>query len=180
MNKNATAPFLFGALLIASAAGCAGPATGGESVRASADAPAAKTAGAAPSPAQPPAVAGDTPAAVAAGQSAAPVNPQADASAQARPGPGPAPRARTPEPEVGTGGNDLFLFTRVRAAVAGAAELQGADVTLNVSDGVVILSGTVPDEARKAKAAELARGVEGVRGVRNELRVARGGAARRG
>jgi hyperosmotically inducible periplasmic protein len=173
MNKHALAPFLFGALLIASAAGCAGPVAGGEGSRDSADTTAGKTAGAEPSPT--PAPAGDTPAGTA-NQPGAAVNQPAATAAKS--GAAAAPQAKMPEPQVGSGGNDLFLFTRVRAAVAGAGELQGSGIVLNVSDGVVVLSGTVPDEALKAKAAEVVRGVEGVKGVRNELRVAKGGAAR--
>ncbi|HZI16986.1 MAG TPA: BON domain-containing protein [Pyrinomonadaceae bacterium] len=168
MSKRTIKPIFFGTLLIASVA-CSGPPPGGDSGKGTAEAPARVTTGAEPGPTALPATAGG----------AAPTAGAANSPATAAtPGTGNAPTARMPEPKVGSGGNDMFLFTKVRAAVAGAGELQGAGIVLNVSDGVVILSGSVPDETQKAKAAELARGVEGVKGVRNELRVAKGGGAR--
>jgi hyperosmotically inducible protein len=175
MNKHALAPFLCGALLIASTAGCAGPSAEGEGVKTSA----VTTKDAAPSPTPALASTGD-PASEAkpASQPATVVNQPAGTTAPAGATSARTPQARMPEPKVGSGGNDLFLFTRVRAAVAGDGELQGSGINLNVNDGVVILSGTVPDEARKAKAAEVVRGVEGVKGVRNELRVGKGSATR--
>lgn len=85
---------------------------------------------------------------------------------------------KMPEPQIGSGGNDLFLFTKVRGAIETDAELKGSGIILNASDGVVVLSGAVADEARKSRAEQLARGVEGVKGVRNELRISKSAAPR--
>ncbi len=79
-----------------------------------------------------------------------------------------------PEPmRGGGGGNDFFLYTQARAAVNSDAGLSAAKLTLDVKDGVVTLSGTVPNAALKARAEELVRGA-GPAAVRNQLRLASG------
>jgi hyperosmotically inducible periplasmic protein len=180
MKKKPLVPLLAGALSIVFAASCAGPAAGGDG-RKDADTPAGKAdatpvqaADAAPNQTPTPVVASGTssPAGTARAGAASPT------PAPNRSGASGTAAAKIPEPVVGSGGNDLFLFTRVRAAFEGATELRGSGVVLNISNGVVLLTGTVADEAQKARAAEVARGVEGVTGVKNELRVAKGGAAR--
>ena len=88
-------------------------------------------------------------------------------------GPGGAPPAKAPTPQIGSGGNDLFLFTRARAAVNNDADLKSANVVIDVKEGVVTLSGTVANAALKSKAEQLARGV-GPKDVRNQLRVSAG------
>lgn len=84
-----------------------------------------------------------------------------------------APPARMPTPQIGSGGNDLFIFTRTRAAINNDSDLKAANVVIEVKEGVVTLSGTVTSAALKSKAEELARGV-GPKDVRNQLRVSAG------
>lgn len=84
-----------------------------------------------------------------------------------------APPARMPTPQIGSGGNDLFIFTRTRAAINPDSDLKAANVVIEVKEGVVTLGGTVTSAALKSKAEELARGV-GPKDVRNQLRVSAG------
>jgi hyperosmotically inducible periplasmic protein len=88
-------------------------------------------------------------------------------------GTGNAPPAKMPTPQIGSGGNDLFLFTKARAAVNADPELKAANLIVEVKEGVVTLSGTVASAALKSKAEELARGA-GPKDVRNQLRVSAG------
>lgn len=84
-----------------------------------------------------------------------------------------APPSKMPTPQIGSGGNDLFLFTRTRAAIDGDPDLKASNLVIEVKEGVVTLVGTVASAALKSKAEELARGA-GPKGVRNQLRVSAG------
>lgn len=83
---------------------------------------------------------------------------------------GSTPPSKAPTPQIGSGGNDLFLFTKARAAVNADPELKAANLIIEVKEGVVTLSGAVASPALKAKAEELARGA-GPKAVKNQLRV---------
>lgn len=182
MNRNDLASFIICAALVGCAAGCGGAT--GDVGGASANAPAntrgtetAQTRGAETAQAQEnvnaaPAPPASAPAAEAAGANGAKGNPPPKKTANG------AQTAKMPEPQIGSGGQDLFLFTKVRGAIEADADLKGSGIILNASDGVVVLSGAVADEARKTRAEQLARGVEGVKGVRNELRVSKSAAPR--
>jgi len=50
-------------------------------------------------------------------------------------------------------------------------QLKTADISVRADNGMVTLTGTVPDARAKARAAEVARKVPGVRAVRNELQL---------
>jgi len=107
-----------------------------------------------------------TPAGGAASQPGTPPAPASRASVNA-------PAAKTPKPQIGSGGNDLFLFTQARAAINNDDGLKGANVVVEVKEGVVTLSGNVASAALKSRAEELARGA-GAKGVKNQLRVSAG------
>lgn len=83
-------------------------------------------------------------------------------------------QANTPKPRIGSGGNDFFLFTQARGALNADAELKAANVTVEVKEGVVTLSGALASAAQKSKAEQLVRAVGGVRDVKNRLRVSGG------
>jgi hypothetical protein len=89
------------------------------------------------------------------------------------PGPGSAPPAKAPTPHIGSGGNDFSLFTQARGAINNDPELKGANVVVEVKEGVVTLSGAVASAALKSKAEQLARDA-GPKEVRNQLRVSAG------
>jgi hyperosmotically inducible protein len=73
--------------------------------------------------------------------------------------------------KVGTGGEDLWLWTKTRAALAYADDLRDVTINIAVDNNVVTLSGTVPSDAQKTKAEEIARSIEGVKIVKNDLTV---------
>ena len=62
----------------------------------------------------------------------------------------------------------------ILAEIARDGRLAAASIGVEVARDVVTLSGTVPDEAKIAAAAEIALGVAGVHDVANELTVADG------
>ena len=51
-----------------------------------------------------------------------------------------------------------------------AEDLRDTTISVDVDNDVVTLTGTVPTEAQKAKAEQVARSIEGVKGVKNELK----------
>jgi len=73
--------------------------------------------------------------------------------------------------KIGTGSEDLWIWTKTRAALAYADDLQDVTINIGVDNNVVTLSGTVPSDAQKAKAEEIARSIEGVKSVQNDLTV---------
>ena len=79
--------------------------------------------------------------------------------------------AREAGRKVGTGANDLWLWTKTRAALATADDLRDSTVDVDVENDRVTLSGTVANAAQKTRAEQVARGIEGVKSVKNQLRV---------
>jgi hypothetical protein len=73
--------------------------------------------------------------------------------------------------KVGSGSNDLWLWAKVRAALAYADDLRDVTINVDVEDEVVTLSGSVPNEAQKTAAEEIARGIEGIQSIKNEISV---------
>lgn len=71
----------------------------------------------------------------------------------------------------GTGANDLWLWTKTRAALLATNDLRESTVNVDVNNDVITLKGTVGTAAQKAKAEEVAKGIEGQKGVKNELKV---------
>ncbi|HVG20886.1 MAG TPA: BON domain-containing protein [Blastocatellia bacterium] len=78
--------------------------------------------------------------------------------------------------KIGTGAEDLWIWTKTRAALASADDLRDSTIKVDVDNNVVTLSGSVPTAAQKGNAERAARGVEGVTGVKNEIQVAPAGA----
>ncbi len=66
---------------------------------------------------------------------------------------------------------DLNIKTAVGRALTGDDDVRRVNVDVDVTDGVVTLSGVVHNEAEAAEAERLAREVEGVKEVKNELKV---------
>ena len=69
------------------------------------------------------------------------------------------------------GFNDAVIGQMVRTALNNDRALRTMDISIDVQDRVVRLSGFVNTMADLAKAEELALGVEGVTRVRNAIRV---------
>jgi hyperosmotically inducible protein len=72
---------------------------------------------------------------------------------------------------IGTGLNDGWLWVKTRFDLAAADDLRDSTINVDVSDGVVTLTGTVANAALKAKAETVAKSVEGVKSVKNLLKV---------
>lgn len=85
----------------------------------------------------------------------------------------PAPPANVPKPQIGSGGNDFYLFTQARAALNADAELNAANLVVDVKQGVATLSGAVKNPEQKSKAEQLVRAA-GLKTVKNQLRVSGG------
>ncbi|MEO6590333.1 MAG: BON domain-containing protein [Pyrinomonadaceae bacterium] len=71
----------------------------------------------------------------------------------------------------GTGANDLWLWTKTRAALTTTNDLRDSTINVDVTNDVITLKGTVATAAEKAKAEEVAKGIEGQKGVKNDLKV---------
>ncbi|HSN31992.1 MAG TPA: BON domain-containing protein [Ideonella sp.] len=67
---------------------------------------------------------------------------------------------------------DAAISTSINARYAKDPKLSALAIDVDTSGGKVVLHGTAPDAASKARATELAQGVHGVQSVDNELTVA--------
>jgi hyperosmotically inducible protein len=66
---------------------------------------------------------------------------------------------------------DAYLVMKVHSEFINEDVLNGSDIDVDAKDGMVTLQGTVPSEAARKRALELARKNDGVKGVTDELRV---------
>ena len=66
---------------------------------------------------------------------------------------------------------DMAITAAVNARLAGDQRLSALSINVDTAGGRVVLRGTAPDTAARARAAELARSVDGVSEVNNELSV---------
>lgn len=78
--------------------------------------------------------------------------------------------------KIGAGAEDLWLWTKVRAALAAVDDLRDTTINVDVNNAVVTLRGTVASQDQVKKADAAAKGVEGVKSVSNELKVSAAGA----
>lgn len=83
--------------------------------------------------------------------------------------------AREAGRKIGSGANDLWLWTKARAALATADDLRDSTINVDVDNAAVTLTGTVATNEQKTRAGRVAQGVDGVRSVRNNLAVSVGG-----
>ena len=79
--------------------------------------------------------------------------------------------AKESKSTVGQGANDLWLWTKTRAALAGVDELRDSTINVDVTNDVVTLKGTVGTAAEKDAAVKAAKAIEGVKDVKDELKV---------
>jgi hyperosmotically inducible periplasmic protein len=70
---------------------------------------------------------------------------------------------------IGQKVDDAALLTKVKAKLTADKAKNLVHVNVDVKDGVVALKGSVPTEADKARAEQLAQATEGVKQVQNEL-----------
>ncbi len=74
--------------------------------------------------------------------------------------------------KVGQGANDMWLWTKVRAALLATDDLRESTINVDVENDIVTLRGTVGTAAQKASAVKVAKGIEGVKDVKDTLKVA--------
>ena len=67
---------------------------------------------------------------------------------------------------------DGWLVTKVHSEMVDENVLSGSDIDVDVKNGVVTLQGTVPSEAARARAVEVAKANDGVKSVVDQLRIA--------
>lgn len=79
--------------------------------------------------------------------------------------------AKEEKSTIGTGANDLWIWTKTRAALLATDDLRESTVNVDVSNAVVTLRGSVGTAAQKASAEKVAKGIEGVTSVKNDLKV---------
>ncbi len=72
---------------------------------------------------------------------------------------------------IGQGANDMWLWTKVRAALLATDDLRESTINVDVANDVVTLRGTVGTKAQKDMAAKVAKDVEGVKEVKDTLKV---------
>ena len=74
--------------------------------------------------------------------------------------------------------SDDAIYDNVRRKLASDQVVKGGALKVDVSQGVVTLSGTVEEEKQKDRAAKLAKKIPGVKSVKNDLVVAHKGAVK--
>jgi osmotically-inducible protein OsmY len=83
------------------------------------------------------------------------------------------PAERAGKTEGGAELTDAWITTKVKTQFVGEDLLKGSDISVDTNqDGVVTLTGTVPSEAARARALEIARTTKGVRKIDDRLRLA--------
>jgi osmotically-inducible protein OsmY len=83
---------------------------------------------------------------------------------------------RPNQPKNDTAGNevtDAWITTKVKAQFVGVDALKGSDLSVDTNqNGVVTLTGTVPNERARAKAIEITRTTKGVHRIVDQTRLA--------
>jgi len=74
--------------------------------------------------------------------------------------------------KVGSGASDGWLWVKARYDLATVNDLRDSTINVDVENGVVTLTGTVPTAAQRTKAEQTAKSVDGVTAVKNMIKVA--------
>jgi osmotically-inducible protein OsmY len=81
--------------------------------------------------------------------------------------------ATTGKTEPGAELSDTWITTKVKAQFVGEDALKGSDISVDTNrDGVVTLTGTVPNEAARARAIAIAKTTKGVQKVVDAMKLA--------
>ncbi len=64
---------------------------------------------------------------------------------------------------------DTAITAKVKAALATTDDLKDSAISVETTDGKVVLTGKLPDETQHQKAKDVVRGVEGVRDVESRI-----------
>jgi hyperosmotically inducible protein len=79
--------------------------------------------------------------------------------------------AREKAGEMGDALGDAGITSKVKTKFLADTGVSGLKIDVDTNDGVVTLTGTVPTEAEKRRAMELARQTDGVKSVVDKLKV---------
>ncbi|HDR8931266.1 BON domain-containing protein [Burkholderia vietnamiensis] len=72
---------------------------------------------------------------------------------------------------TGTKIHDATITTKAKAELVGTSGLSAGDIHVKTRRGVVMLTGSEPDEQQRGQAADVVRKIDGVRDVRNQLTI---------
>ncbi|KVL43997.1 BON domain-containing protein [Burkholderia territorii] len=72
---------------------------------------------------------------------------------------------------TGTKIRDATITTKAKAELVGTSGLSAGDIHVKTRHGVVMLTGSVPDDQQRAQAANVVKQIDGVQDVRNQLTI---------
>ncbi|MGR3910273.1 BON domain-containing protein [Burkholderia sp. SR8] len=72
---------------------------------------------------------------------------------------------------TGTKIRDATITTKAKAELVGTSGLSAGDIHVKTRHGVVMLTGSVPDEAQRTQAVDVVRKIDGVQDVRDQLTI---------
>ena len=75
--------------------------------------------------------------------------------------------------KTGNAITDSWITMKVHSQFIPEDALEGSDIDVDTSAGVVVLKGTVPTEAAKTRAVAIAKATDGVKSVTDQLRIAK-------
>lgn len=67
--------------------------------------------------------------------------------------------------------NDTWLTAKTKIALFADARIKGSEITVETTQGLVIIRGKVDSDAAKQAAEGIAAGIDGVKSVKNDLQV---------
>lgn len=77
------------------------------------------------------------------------------------------------ERDVGTQISDGWITMKIHAQFVTEDALEGSDIDVDTTKGVVTLTGTIPTTAGRARAVSIAKTTEGVKSVKDSLKIAK-------
>ena len=75
--------------------------------------------------------------------------------------------------KTGNAFTDSWITMKVHSQFIPEDALEGSDIDVDTNAGVVVLKGTVPTDAAKARAVAIAKATDGVKSVTDQLRIAK-------
>ncbi|RQS14897.1 BON domain-containing protein [Burkholderia sp. Bp8998] len=72
---------------------------------------------------------------------------------------------------TGTKIHDATITTKAKAELVGTSGLSAGDIHVKTRHGIVMLTGSVPDEQQRAQAVGVVRKIDGVQDVRDQLTI---------
>ena len=67
--------------------------------------------------------------------------------------------------------NDSWLMAKTKIALFADARIKGSEITVETTQGAMMIRGKVDSDAAKQAAEGIAKGIDGVKSVKNELQV---------